>query len=560
MKQQSNPLTNHFLNFCRPHIKEFDIKPEGIKTVMSSWLNYIENISKNQLKSLIDLITTVKTIDEIKKSILTIEKPNDWSKMCSEICLPVNLDLYQLYYQPLFNLRIREVVKTSWSEILEYTSCDVKKLLESKDKNLRSTKSFVWNENIVADIPKSLKEALSSNLQAHKLLMKSKGFSPPIVEFCDSLDKKLNNLFQDFSLFLTNDALGKKSDLDIKEFDDLNLFFKEYAKKGVSEMINKIKLVSMDSKDECIVLILARLLQAISELVPNLKLCLSFNVNISWNEDTRTSHSDYWSTVNRLLEDESSRFWKLWVDQINLYVVYTSKENLIKTIDSNTVLRDFPKWENFTIEEKDELDNLVQSTIHVPSQLSFCVQQFLNDICCEINKAVPHTIPKSILILLNDCILKELYSFYISISEKDFIKSNQNAALQYFFDTKFISQLLVSRDNKIMSENFHNLSNIFKSFIDPFDFELFYNYLNSNVKKSCQRMKFLFGCIVTNMENLSNIGGTKDNQENDPTVITRSLNSSETHWFPLLPIMTKGDNNKDGQNLIQHEKVYKLLY
>lgn len=527
---------------------------------MSSWLNYIENISKNQLKSLIDLITTVKTIDEIKKSILTIEKPNNWSKMCNEISLPVNLDLYQLYYQPLFNQRIREVVKTSWSKILDDASCDVKKLLESKDKNLRSTKNFVWNENIVADIPKSLKEALSSNLQTHKLLMKSKGFSPPIVEFCDSLDSKLKNLFQDFSLFLTNDSMGKKSDLDIKEFDDLNLFFKEYAKKGVTEMINKINLIAIDSKDDCLVLILARLLQAISELVPNLKVCLSFNMNISWNEDTRSSHSDYWNTVNRLLEDESFRFWKLWVDQINIYIVTRSKENLIKIIDSNTILKDFPKWENFTIEEKDELDNLVQSIIHVPAQLSFSVQQFLNDICCEINNAVPHTIPKSILVLLNECILKELFSFYKSISGNDFIKSNQNSALQYFFDTKFITLLLVSRDNKIMSENFNNLSNIFKSFIDPFDFELFYNYLNSNVKKSCQRMKFLFGCIVTNMENLSNIGGNKDNQENDPTVITRSSNSSETHWFPLLPIMTKGDNNKDGQNVIQNEKVYNFLY
>lgn len=523
---------------------------------MSSWLNYIETISKNQLKSLIDLITTVKTIDEIKKSILIIEKHNDWSKMCSEICLPANLDLYQFYYQPLFNLRIREVVKTSWTEILDYTSNDVKILLESKDKNLRSTKNFVWNENIVADIPKSLKEALSSDVQVHKLLMKSKGFSPPIVEFCHSLDQKFNILFQDFNLYLTNDVMGKKSDDDRKEFEDLSLFFKEYAKKGVTEMISKIKLISMNSKDDCLVLILARLLQAISELVPNLKLCLSFNVNISWNENTRSSQSDYWNTVNRLLEDESFLFWKLWVDQINMYVVSKSKENLIKEINSNTVLSDFPKWDHFTIEEKDEFDNLVQSTIHVPSQLSFCVQQFLNDICCEINKAVPHTIPKSILILLNECILKELYSFYVGISEQDFIKSNQNSSLQYFFDTKFISLLLVSRDNKIMSENFHNLSNIFKSFIDPFDFELFYNYLNSNVKKACQRMKFLFGCIVTNMENLSNITGNKDNQENDPTVITRSLNSTETHWFPLLPIMTKGDNNKDGQNVIQHEKVY----
>lgn len=530
-----------------------------MKTVMTSWLSCIENISKNQLKSLIDLITTVKTIDEIKKSILTIEKPSEWSKMCSEISLPTNMDLYQLYYQPLFNLRIREVVKTSWTKILDCTSIDVKKLLESKDKNLRSTKNFVWNENIVADIPKSLKEALSDNMQAHKLLMKSKGFSPPIVEFCNSLDQKFDHLLQDFSMFLKNDVLGKKSDLDRKEFDDLTLFFKEYAKKGVTEMITQIKSISIDSKDDGLVLILARLLQAISELVPNLKLCLSFNVNISWNDDTSISHSDYWNNVKGLLEDESFRFWKLWVDQIDQYIVNASKQSLIQKIDSNTVLRDYPKWENFTIEEKDELDNLVQSTIHVPSQLCFSVQQFLNDICCEINKAVPHTIPKSILVLLNECILNELYSFYKSISENEFIKTNQNSALQYFFDTKFISILLVSRDNKIMLDNFHNLSNTIKSFIDPFDFELFYNYLNSNVKKSCHRMKFLFGCIVKNMENLSSITG-KDNQENDPTVITRSLNSSETHWFPLLPIMTRGHNNKDGQDVVQHEKVYKFYY
>lgn len=67
--------------------------------------------------------------------------------------------------------------------------------------------------------------------------------------------------------------------------------------------------------------------------------------------------------------------------------------------------------------------------------------------------------------------------------------NNQNAALQYYFDLKFIHLILVARDNKILIEGYNAVIVEFKNFIDPFDFDVLYPYVNDNVKIAAQRMQ-----------------------------------------------------------------------
>lgn len=77
-----------------------------------------------------------------------------------------------------------------------------------------------WIEDS-ADTPLSLKQALSSDQQSHKLLMKAKGFCKEICQACELFDNNVAVLYKDLSLYLSAFASGQKSNqTDVDEKDD----------------------------------------------------------------------------------------------------------------------------------------------------------------------------------------------------------------------------------------------------------------------------------------------------------------------------------------------------
>lgn len=244
-------------------------------------------------------------------------------------------------------------------------------------------------------------------------------------------------------------------------------------------------------------LILGRLFQAIKELTPNLKLCLMSNINNSLNwctvgdtepiYDKHTQSSDYWNTVCGLLEEETIRYWRMW---LNIYIKeWTSMLLLTQNYDLNTLLNDFPSWDVIKIEEKDEDDKIIESTIRIPLQPSYALQQFLYTVCSNLSNIVPHTIPKQIIYELTEILIQTLLKHYKSLTDLKFVQTNQNASLQYFFDLKLITLLFVARDNKGVLDDYLSLLNIYKGFIDPFDFDVFISHINVNLKKCGYRMQ-----------------------------------------------------------------------
>lgn len=95
------------------------------------------------------------------------------------------------------------------------------------------------------------------------------------------------------------------------------------------------------------VILLARILQAISELVPHIKICLSFTPpqTSKWSDtftQKSTAHTDYWDNICSLLEDESLRFWKLWVDKFQIDTNCVLEPH----VDMNVLLKEFPVSES----------------------------------------------------------------------------------------------------------------------------------------------------------------------------------------------------------------------
>lgn len=347
------------------------------------------------------------------------------------------------------------------------------------------------------DIPRSLKQALSSDKHCHKLLLKSKGYTAGIVAVCQSLDLNLQTIYNDLNMYFSHgDGIARKSADNEASVDtaDIVHYLQDSSRDGLSELITTIKSTNCEETQSTLI-ILATLLTAITELCPNLRLCLAQQHAISnsttWSKSTSASGSssnDQWINVCKLLDDEAIRFWNKW---ICLFVgdLLGTGQHFSDTVDFNSLTKDLLSWEQITVEEKDEQDQPVQSTIRVPAHPSVSLQLFLHAICARLNEMVPYTLRRVVTNLLTDELTQCIHRIYGKYALNEFVRSNQNASLQYYFDVKFVHMTLVARDNKKTVENLHCLAGEFKSAIDPFDFELFHRYIVVNVKKSAQRMQ-----------------------------------------------------------------------
>lgn len=530
----------------KPQVFFSQLNSKSLQSSIQSWLESVEKVSDKQLKSLIQQIVSIKTVQDIQQQIRkTVETPKNWPDICNDLYLPENIDFFKKYYQPLINDRIENIINIFWSTTLAELNVEVEKLISENDRVHRDMKHYVWVED-TSDNPMSLKDALSTNMQSHRLLMKVKGFTTSIVDVCNKIDGNLERLFSELKMYLG--GMSEWSELRRHKNTDADhqkivSFLRECSKENVSSLVTSVKSSKFNKTAEnCIML--ARLLQAVSELCPNLQLCFSGHLlkepsylRDSTQQDERDKE---WEYVCNLLEQESLAFWSMWLE-----IFVAEWKELSHELDLNTLLRDFPSWDTITIEEKDESDNVVQSQIHVPSQMSVSVQCWTYEIITNLNRVVPQTLPKSVHLQIVERLVEKLYDRYNALAANEFANGNQKAAWQFFLDTKVLMILFVNRDNKLMMEKFQGLVNHFKSIIDPFDFDVFYQHVNINIKRNAGRLQHVMGCLVANLEHLNSILGNQNlmsPHDKDPNVLTLSSTSTNIGWFPLLPVIATKEN------------------
>lgn len=89
------------------------------------------------------------------------------------------------------------------------------------------------------DNPRSLKQALDPNRQSHLLLMKSKGYSVDMCKICNELDKSIESIYNDLSLYVsstTSESIELKEDPNVrKQQTALVEFLRSCSQNGVSE-------------------------------------------------------------------------------------------------------------------------------------------------------------------------------------------------------------------------------------------------------------------------------------------------------------------------------------
>lgn len=523
----------------RPNVSVNAVPLHSVHQMVHNWLKSLDQIAGTHVKSLVHLIGSVKVIRDIKETSHVPEGTPNWPEICRDLQLPENMNFYRQYYHHLINDRVKEIIESSWSDSLNRLTEDIHGLLDESTKTPQNLSKFMWTEE-PADIPLSLAQALDPDQKKRKLLMKCLGYSPQVVQICTQFDRHLEALYKDVDNYIAtredHPRVAENKELR-QDQEDLVKFL---AASSIRAIRNVTTLLKQENKiqDKESFLQVARQLQAIRDLCPHLRLILCYRI-----DGLDLSAEENWILIGRHLEEESMAYWIRWADQY--FAEWCVSNGVARPVDYACMLEEFGQWQSVVIEEKDEQENPVQSTIRVPAQASFRLQNALFRIATDLNKIAPHTIPQQIVGHLMERIAEELLKNYGKLNENDFVRGNQNVSLQFFFDVKYLTLLLVPRDvqNRLLPDQAQKLANAFKAQVDPFDFELFFAYLTRNVKLAAQRSQNQLGVIIPNMDHLVTVlggsGGDKPTaaavgEQREPNVL--ALSAAAVTWFPLLPI------------------------
>lgn len=102
----------------------------------------------------------------------------------------------------------------------------------------------------------------------------------------------------------------------------------------------------------------------------------------------------------------------------------------------------------------------------------------LND---DLSCILPQTLPRSIHVQFIERNIETIFRYYQNISSQNL---NQNQSLQFLFDVKFLTTFCIPRENATLISFSQEICDKLRAKIDPFDLDVFYSYLQSNVKRS----------------------------------------------------------------------------
>lgn len=547
--KQHKPFTVHNSeNFCI-----LDLQKR-----IKSWLHWVAEFCNHEITKLLDLIISIRGLYYVREEAVNINLPENWNKIWEELSLP-RITFWVEFFQPLISQRVKRIINDKWMETITTLKSDVIELLgkicydkfEYPEHDLRW---FIWKDS-PNDIPQKLTK--NGGLDSKRsLLMKTKGYSPNILKLCENFDTSLHVLLADLEQYLyetervmsikdnllsTNISLISDSFFDRAEIQE---YLQTISTNMIEDFINFAKTTCVNDKPDygqrdVNAIVMARFLLALITLSSNLNKCFTLS-KVSGLTITNMK----WQTICDKLKEESTFIWSVWAKTYKVKI----SEHREKFISKES-LHGYPihlvisEWEKVTIEEDSGEGKRIKSEILVPYQPSIHLQKFLTAINKDLNKIIPHTLPKKVLHEVIEDVVTELLNHIIVFNDANL---SQKQAFQVLFDIKYSSLLMIPRENKILIDLSNKSCETILSKIDPFDYDVFNPFIHTNVKKSVQRSLLILGNLIPHLEQLHSILGARSEYNNIegvksdlPTVLALYTGAP---WFPPLTVTAPAKN------------------
>ncbi|VVD04236.1 unnamed protein product [Leptidea sinapis] len=563
----SNPNAMHLLpsvisNYRLSTNKKIEaLNKKEITSCVQHWSEWVKTFIDKNVEVLLRNVTRVRILHEIREEAFKVEIPQNWSEICTALNIPA-MNIWRDFFQPLMTSRVKAIIDNRWMRI--YDTFKTQLLIDltkvSSDSELEKEANinwFVWRDLIGDTLIESRTEVVAvMNSLMKGMSRQDRGFTPNLEKLCKSLEDELQKLLDDLTEYLN---IGSKRDrlmaYDDDERDELiyvdsgqvQSYLCDVTDRNVESILAYIKacfeeptLQSTELQKKTTAIYTARFLQAIPILMPNMRKCYIPENVISYENGAKR-----WANVCEALKNDCHYCWGKWVE-----LVMEKVEGLTKSLPQGFSLEEnidylMMQWDIIKIEEKDEEGNPIESTIKVPAGPSLKLQQYLYTISRLLDEIVPHTLPSQIHASFIDNVTSISLVHYETVIKQKEKDINQRCALQLLMDVRYLTLLLVPRENKKYMETSQEICEFLRQKIDPFDYDVFYPYIQTNLKRSVQRVKTLLGSLILEHGQLTGIIGSKPvSSGGSGDKETNILASADSHWFSILPVATPAHLHK----------------
>nr|CAD7402535.1 unnamed protein product [Timema cristinae] len=488
-------------NFLSPLVQQFrpstskpvdPVSPDEMRDHVTLWLKWVQVFVQQGVTSLLALVSSVRGLQAIREEAAEVGVIDGWDDICQHLLLSQGPHLWANYFQPLVTQRAKTIISSHW-------------------------------ETALADLHDRLRRAADDV----GLLMKVMGYTPCVEKLCSALDVQLEKLLQDMQYYVCDAASTDTGELQVH--------LQECSVANVNRLVEHIKSEYLSQSEENSAVLMAHLLQALCELCPNLHKCFSPSLDIKDTNPLLPRESSKWQEACQLLRQESLQAWQVWQHILSKRLTSLCKNKLNQSYQLANLLDSAPQWEVVSIEEEAEEGRSIQSDIRVPSQPSIPLQGVLRAAAQIINCVAPHTVPRKIHQDIVEHLMSDLLESYKGVSQEGSLCQSQ--ALQYLLDVKYLTMLLLPRDHKILIGKSQEISDKFEEKIDPFDLDVFSQYIQNNIRRSVQKSQCLLGVLIAWPEKLSVVAGLKatsvGSTGENPSILPLCTTAP---WFPLLPV------------------------
>ncbi|XP_013149186.1 PREDICTED: conserved oligomeric Golgi complex subunit 1 [Papilio polytes] len=531
------------------------VAKEDISKSVQKWSVWVKTYIESNVQTLLQNVTRVKVLHEIREEAFKIETPSNWSAVCTALDIP-EVHVWCHYFQPLLTSRVKHIIDNRWLKVYDgfKTQLLVDLTKVSSDNELEKEFDinwFVWKDLIGETVIESRNDVISvMNSLMKGMSRQDRGFTPNIEKLCQGLDDELQKLLEDLKVYLYPEKRSRSNKLLFYEEDDkqqiysdredIEVYLRNVSDTNIQSMLQYIKacfeeptLQSTELQRKSTAVYSARFIQAIVYLMPNLRKCYIPEDNADIIEETAINR---WNNISGILKENCQYCWGKWLDIVMQKVI-----DLIKCLPQEFTLEanvDYlmMQWDVIQIQEKDDEGNSIESTIKVPAGPSIKLQEYLYSISRILDEVVPHTLPHEVHTEFVERVTSVLLAHYNNVIREKETDINQRCALQLLMDVRHLTLLMVPRENKKCMEYSQDICEFLRQKIDPFDYDVFYPYIQINLKRSVQRVQTLLGSLVLHHGQLRGVVGSRATSGGSADNAARLLAATDAHWFTLLPV------------------------
>ncbi|XP_011304064.1 conserved oligomeric Golgi complex subunit 1 isoform X1 [Fopius arisanus] len=548
-------VTKNHKPFAKGEFKE--LSPSDVTSSLSQWFSWVKKFTSVSIRHLLNLVTSVRGLFTIREESIALELPSNWTNIWKDLSSPP-LNFWTEFFHPLLTERVMELLKLRLETALGSLKTSIIDFLTKLPNEKFSSPEhdlqwLVWKDSPL-DIPQKLSKSSSLDTK-RSLLMKARGYSSNLVGLCESLDKDLHNLLSDLEQYLyesenvpvTQDLLSLTLSSVIDKFWDRTAIQEDLQRTSASLTERIVEFIRLEctsespkfGKREINAIVMARFLQAMTSICPSLNKCFTLS-KISGLTITNVK----WQNVCDKMREETTNIWLIWVSCYREKLKSHLHRFLVsESIDGLRIRSIVCEWERVTIEEEGEEGRRIKSEILVPYQPSVSLQKFLAAVTRDLNKVIPHTIPKKVVNEFSGNVVGELFGYFEGALEGEI---RQKQAFQVLLDVKYVTMMLVPRESKQLVDRSQEICNRVLASIDPFDSDVFYPFIHVNVKKSVQRTLLIFGNLVPHLEQLHSVLGARGElvdsgkSISDPPGVLAVCSGAP--WFPPLAVTVPSRN------------------